>query len=51
MLLMIARSLGEEFSIKSTLQELINFLGVLRSSRQYSFDLFVYHLSIQTFTA
>jgi len=28
----MARSLGEESLIKSTLQELINFLGVSRSS-------------------
>jgi len=42
----IARSLGEESSIKSILQELINFPGVSRSSGQYPFDLSVYHPSI-----
>jgi len=47
----IARSLGEESSIKSILQELINFPGVSRSSGQYPFDLSVYHPSIQIFTA
>jgi len=47
----IARSLGKESSIKSPLQELINFPGVSRSSIQYPFDSSVYHPSIQTFTA
>ena len=47
----MARSFGEESSIKSTSQELISFLGVSRSSRQYPFDLSVYQPSIRTFTA
>jgi len=42
----IARLLGEESLIKSMSWELINFLGVLRFSRQYPFNSSVYYLSI-----
>jgi len=46
MLLIMARSFGEESSIKSTSRELISFSGVSRSSRRYPFDLSVYQPSI-----
>jgi len=45
-----AKSLSEESSMKSISQKLINFPGVSRSSRQYPFNLSVYHPSIWTFT-
>jgi len=51
MLSIIARSFGEESSIKSTLRELISFPGVSRSSRRYPFNSSVHQPSIQTLTA
>ena len=41
-LLIMARSFGEESSIKSTSRGLISFPGVSRSLRQYPFDSSVY---------
>ena len=46
MLSIMARSFGEESSMKSTSRELISFLGVSRSSRRYPFDSSVYYPSI-----